>query len=201
MCTQRQCKGSHSDVVMLHATCQLLFLKHVFPSAASLCQPDQSLRKWLWASAVHAVRGPAIFLDCHCLNPTPSGFLSAKHLIQLSQATSLLFYWHFSSVCKESPWDRRIHCLRKFWRNTPRHVSVRVRGTKDKSHSFHVSRDIFNIELAPQPGGKTQGSLVVSDYRCPITDLPCQLHPFSALAKCGHLFSQRAISQARALAL
>lgn len=68
-----------------------------------------------------------------------------------------------------------------------------------------MGRDTFSIfpppESAPSeaaPSGRpadTGSNSSVVNYRCPITDLPCQLHPFSALVKCGHVFSQRAIDQ------
>ena len=47
----------------------------------------------------------------------------------------------------------------------------------------------------PKEAEARETSAAIMTYRCPITDLPCQVHPFSALVDCGHLFSQRALQQ------
>ena len=47
-------------------------------------------------------------------------------------------------------------------------------------------------------GRDAEGS---DQYRCPVTDLLCETHPFSALSTCGHVFSDRAIQQVRAQSL
>ena len=69
----------------------------------------------------------------------------------------------------------------------------------DSSDFFQFCfRDVFNVFLSmdsPQEAEARETSAAIMSYRCPITDLPCQAHPFSALLKCGHVFSQRAIQQ------
>ena len=65
----------------------------------------------------------------------------------------------------------------------------------------HGSRDVFNVVLenrARSEGSQGNDAESSDQHRCPVTDLPCETHPFSALSTCGHVFSDQAIQQVRA---
>lgn len=73
-----------------------------------------------------------------------------------------------------------------------------LRASGDAFDHLQAKRDVFNVFLSLETEKAAEAretSAAIMAYRCPITDLPCQVHPFSALVKCGHVFSQRAIQQ------
>lgn len=54
--------------------------------------------------------------------------------------------------------------------------------------------------LAGAPAGASvvaQGAEDAVPYRCPVTALPCARYPFSALRRCGHVLSDRALAAAQ----
>lgn len=62
-------------------------------------------------------------------------------------------------------------------------------------------RDIFTVHLAERPGEAAAAMQSSADagsrWECPVTQLPCERAPVSALPACGHVLSERAIRQVR----
>lgn len=75
-----------------------------------------------------------------------------------------------------------------------------LRASGNAFDHLRTKNDVFavNLEMRGATSGSERadgGARCTSDYRCPVTDLPCLGNLMSALPACGHVFSDRAIAQ------
>jgi hypothetical protein len=64
---------------------------------------------------------------------------------------------------------------------------VRTSGTLDH---IRTTKDVFPVHITVAPVAED------APYHCPVTDVGCDRAPFVALARCGHVVSERAATDA-----
>eukprot|EP01025_Chloroclados_australasicus_P045196 TRINITY_DN4931_c1_g1_i1.p2 TRINITY_DN4931_c1_g1~~TRINITY_DN4931_c1_g1_i1.p2 ORF type:complete len:257 (-),score=15.03 TRINITY_DN4931_c1_g1_i1:478-1248(-) len=69
------------------------------------------------------------------------------------------------------------------------------RASKFGYEHLQTIKDVFEVHFTPNTDKEDPGKDFYPPYVCPVTDLRCGVHPFSALSKCGHAFSDRAIRE------